>query len=94
MSKDPVEISGRIRAQRRMLGRVLRVSIPVTLVGFVIAFAAGSHLSEPWVNVVIVPTFLAFFASWFSMLALWVLGLRDVRNMLRPGSAAAYNKDR
>ena len=77
-----------------MLQRILWVSIPITLIGFVIAFAAGSRLSEPAMNVVIVPTFFAFFASWFSILGLWVLGIRDFRNMLRPGSADAYNKDR
>jgi len=64
------------------------------VIGFVIAFAAGSHASEPWMNVVMVPTIVAFFASWFSILLLWVLGIRDFRNMLRPDSADAYNKRR
>jgi hypothetical protein len=94
MSNDPVEIAGRIRAQRQVIGRILRVSVPVTLVGFVIVFAADSHMDEPWMNVVIVPTFLAFFATWFSILGLWVLGIRDFRNMLRPGSADADDEHR
>ena len=94
MSKDPVRIADRIRAQRRMLRRILRVSLPLTLIGFVIVFAVGSRVSEQSMSVVILPTVLAFFTSWLSIWGLWVLGIRDFRNMLRPGSAEAYEQNR
>jgi hypothetical protein len=89
---QPVEIATRIRAQRRLLRRVLRVSLPVTIIGAALLFGAGSSASDPRMNVVVIPTIVAFFATWLSMLGMWVLGVRDLRNMFRPGSAQAYDE--
>jgi len=94
MSRTPVEIANRIRAQRRFLQRIVRVTFPITAIGVAIIFAAGTRVSEAAMNVVLVPTVIAFFATWFSLVALWALGFRDLRNMLRPGSAEAYGKGR
>ena len=94
MSNNPIEIADRIRRQRRVLRRVLWVSLPIALTGIVIVFAAQSRVTESLMNLVIVPTFLGFIASWLSFWGLWILGIRDFRNMFRPGSAEAYGKDR
>jgi hypothetical protein len=40
----------------------------------------------------VIPTIVAFFATWLSMLGMWVLGVRDLRNMFRPSSAQAYDE--
>jgi len=93
MATDPTAVARRIRTQRRILTRILRVSIPIMLLGVAAAFALGERVAETRMNVVIIPTLLAFFVSWLSILALWVLGVRDMRNKFRPGSAGAYEDD-
>ena len=94
MGRSPAEIAERIRAQRRFLQRIVFVTFPIALVGMGIMVVAQPHVSKTAINLVIVPTVIAFFAAWFSILALWLLGFRDLRNMFRPGSADAYEKDR
>ena len=92
MTEHPVEIAERIRMQRRALRRVARLSVPVSLIGFAIIYATASRVSGALANLVMVPTVLAFLVSWLCFWGLWVLGLRDFRNMLRPGSADAYDR--
>jgi hypothetical protein len=93
VAKDPIVVAKQIRAQRRTLSRVLRISLPITLVGFAILLAIGSRVSESRATVIALTTVLAFLVSWLSILGLSVLGVRDLRNMLRPGSAAAYDEE-
>ena len=93
MAVDPDVVARRLRAQRRVLIRVLCVSLPTTAVGFAVIFLAESRLSENTMNVVIVPTFLAFAVSWLALAANGVIRLRHLRNMFRPGSAKSYQDD-
>jgi uncharacterized membrane protein (DUF485 family) len=94
MTADPAVIAARLARQRARLHRVLRVSVPTTLIGFplVIAFdqPALRGIADRAKVVVSIIAVVGFLTTWVCLLAYWVNRLRDMRNMFRPGSARAY----
>ena len=94
MTADPAVIAARLGRQRERLHRVLRVSVPTTVIGFplIIAFGLSALRGIPdRVKLVVsVIAVIGFFTTWVCLLVYWVNRVRDMRNMLRPGSARVY----
>ena len=92
MTVDPAAIAARLRARRAPFERVFRLSAPGAFIGIPLCMVlAAVKAPELLQTVVGVPVILAFAAAWVSGVALWILGIRDMRNMFRPGSARAYD---
>lgn len=94
MSADPVAIAARLHRQMAPFRRIVRVTGPVVVLGMPLLIAlVALGAPEMLTNILGIPVLLAFLVTWVSLLALWVLGLRNFRNMFRPGSAQAYDAE-
>ena len=95
MSADPVVIAARTRARQAVLARVLTTTAPIAVGGIPLLMLLAAFDAPLVLQYVIgVPVLVAFAVTLLAVIALWVVGVRDVRNWFRPGSARAYDERR
>jgi hypothetical protein len=93
MSIDPVAEAKRLRAQRRSMWRVARVSSPIAVLGIAMVILGDSRLPPSVVAIVALPAAAASFVTLFALFSLPGNLGRDIANRFRPGSASAYDDE-
>jgi hypothetical protein len=93
MIVDPAVELAKLRRERRAVIRVLRVSGPIAALGMLMLFFADSHLSDAVLELIALPTFVAFIVTFIALALLGGIRGRDIANRFRPGSARAYDDE-